>query len=117
MEKVDDCTPMTTISDAARALGRRGGKAKSAAKSNASRQNGKLGGRPRRKPKPLEVFPGAHEPRRLLALLDSHIAAQRELVFADEDSEIRGHPRIGDRPLARGSGRLWDKAGQRGGAR
>ena len=65
----------------------------------------------------VEVFPGAQEPRRLLALLDSHIAAQRELVFADGDSEIRGHPRLGDRPLARGSGRLGDKAGQRGGAR
>ncbi len=40
---------------AAVALGRLGGKAKSAAKTTAVRENGKLGGRPRKtQPKPLK---------------------------------------------------------------
>ena len=35
------------ISEAAAALGRKGGKSKSEAKAKAARENGKLGGRPR----------------------------------------------------------------------
>lgn len=45
---------MTTKNKAAVALGRLGGKAKSAAKAEAARENGKKGGRPRKKP-PLQT--------------------------------------------------------------
>lgn len=64
----------------------------------------------------VTAFPSLPEPRRLLALLDQHIQAQRELVFTDAEAE-RGHPRLGDRPLASGSGRLGDKTATRGDGR
>lgn len=63
------------------------------------------------------TFPDATEPWRLLALLDRHLAAQRELVFTESEESERGHPRLGDRPLAGGSGRLGDKTATRGGVR
>lgn len=67
----------------------------------------------------VQTFPDCPEPRRLLALLDQHLAAQRELVFEDAETgdAMRGHPRLGDRFLARGSGRLGDKVAQKGGAK
>lgn len=61
----------------------------------------------------MEVWPEAREPRRLLVLLDQHLAAQRELVFDASESAERGHRRLGDRPINRGSGRLGDKTATR----
>lgn len=59
-ERIDPCAKaggMTRKNSAAVALGKRGGKSKSPAKSAASRSNGAKGGRPRKPRAPDEVPP------------------------------------------------------------
>jgi hypothetical protein len=61
------------------------------------------------------VFPKADEPTHLIASLDAHVVAQRELALAYEAPGFaRGSGRLGDHPLERGSGRLGDDSRERG---
>lgn len=78
------------LTDSARALGRKGGKAATPAKALAARENGKRGGRPRTKVDAIQqqLAEVRLETARIVAELDARIARADQLICPGEKIAI-----------------------------